>query len=255
VNLVIKIDDAHYRAGHGLVRNVKDGSVLVWVPGGEFEMGDGKDDDCPEHRVYLDGYYIGVYCVTNRQYGQFVSETGNRAPDNLRWNKESHPVVDVSWEDALAYAKWAGCELATEAQWEKAARGPLGSIYPWGDEWDEKKCRNHKNKGSEETSVVWEYGEGVSGYGTYQQSGNVWEWCRDWYDADYSNINEVERNPAGPESGSNRVNRGGSWGIDDDALFRGAFRSWYGPGPRAGRQGFRLVRSLAVASGEGGRAA
>jgi formylglycine-generating enzyme len=231
-----------------LVRNVKDGSVLVWVPGGEFEMGDGKDEDCPKHRVHLDGYYIGVSCVTNRQYGQFVRESKGREPGNSKWKDEAladHPVVDVSWEDASAYAKWAGCELATEAQCEKAARGPAGWIYPWGNEWEGgKKCRNDKNKGSEQTAPVYGYAAGASGYGTYQQSGNVLEWCRDWYDEKYYERRGANCNPTGPEIGLYRVIRGGGWWAAGASGFRGANRAWHGPGCRYSNLGFRLVRTV-----------
>jgi formylglycine-generating enzyme required for sulfatase activity len=242
-----------YRQVHPLVVNEKDGSVLVFVPAGEFEMGDGQDNDCPKHRVHLDGYYIGVYCVTNRQYDRFVKATGHRAPDHSDWSgapaiwqggrcpaeKMDHPVVCVSWEDAAAYAQWAGCELPTEAQWEKAARGPMGLIYPWGNEWEQGKCRNDKNKGDEQTALVWGYAGGVSGLGTYQQSGNVWEWCRDWY-GDYE-TSGVARNPAGPKRGSYRVRRGGGWWDVDASFFRGADRDWDDPGIRDDCRGFRLA--------------
>jgi len=182
---------------HPLLRNLKDGSVLVRVPAGEFEMGDGKDSNCPKHRVHLSAYCIGVYCVTNAQYLRFVEATGHRAPDKADYgtpvwsgrsfpqDKTDHPVVCVSWDDASAYAAWAGCGLPTEAQWEKAARGPQGLVYPWGDQWDAGLCRNSGNKGSGQTCRVYDYPEGVSGYGTFNQAGNVWEWCRDWYDSGY----------------------------------------------------------------------
>jgi len=243
-----------------LAVNRKDGSVLVRVSAGQYEMGDGKDGECPKHRVYLGEYWIGVYSVTNRQYGRFVKETGHRASDNERWKKErllDHPVTDVSWKDAVAYGKWAGMELPSEAQWEKAARGPLGLIYPWGNEWDEGKCRNSGNKGSEETAVVWGYPGGVSGYGTYEQSGNVWEWCADWYGSEYYK-KSATRDPRGPGTGSRRVSRGGSWGVRRPvalprdvswwlvlaSIFRGAGRGRFGPGDRDGDQGFRLVRAV-----------
>ena len=235
-----------YRAAHPLVQNAKDGSILLFIPGGEFEMGDGKDSDAPKHRVQMDGYYIGVYCVTNRQYGKFVEETKHRAPDNQRWKQEGlldHPVVCVSWDDSAAYAAWAGCELPTEAQWEKAARGPLGLIYPWGKDWNEGLCRNDKNKGSEQTAAVWKYPTGASGYGSYQQSGNVWEWCRDWFDSGYYGKPESLRNPIGPATGSHRVNRGGSWRHDAPSLFRGARRLRCDPGYRSDDFGFRLARA------------
>lgn len=155
--------------------------------------------------------------------------------------KLDHPVVCVDWDDASAYATWAGCELPTEAQWEKAARGPSGTIYPWGNDWDQAKCRNNKNKGSEETAPVWAYPEGMSGYGTYQQSGNVWEWCRDWH-GDYKTTG-VQSNPTGPQRCSRRVFRGGSWYYDVASFFRGAYRDGDDPDDRRGLLGFRLVRT------------
>ena len=152
-------------------------------------------------------------------------------------------MVEVSWDDAQSYAVWSGCCLPTEAQWEKAARGPGGLLYPWGDDWDESKCRNDRTKGSEQTSAVWDYPEGISGYGTYQQSGNVWEWCGDWYDESYYQTAEAKTNPTGPTSGSGRVHRGGSWGYAGASDFRGARRGWSAPGYRGGGMGFRLVRA------------
>jgi formylglycine-generating enzyme required for sulfatase activity len=233
--------------------NAKDGTILVRIPAGEFEMGDGQDNDCPKHRVHLSEYWIGVYCVTNRQYGKFVKETKHRAPDTADYGtpiwkngrcpeeKLDHPVVCVSWDDCVAYAKWAGLTLPTEAQWEKAARGPKGLIYPWGNEWDQNKCRNSNNRGNETTAAVWSYQEGVSGYGTLQQAGNVWEWCADWYDADYYK-SSASKDPAGPQGGSNRVVRGGCWYFDDASHFRGAIRYGDDPGSRNDYLGFRLAR-------------
>jgi formylglycine-generating enzyme required for sulfatase activity len=238
-----------------LVVNSADGSPLVLVPAGEFEMGDGKDSNCPKHTVKLSAYYIGLYCVTNRQYKAFVEAAGHRVPDHAdygtaKWSGKSyppelsdHPVVCVSWDDAVAYAKWAGCSLPTEAQWEKAARGPGGLIYPWGNQWDESRCRHDGNKGSEETCTVYAYPEGVSGYGTYNQSGNVWEWCADWYEGDYYGKSPRE-NPTGPSGGSPRVNRGGCWDGVDASRFRGASRNGRGPAARRGAQGFRRVRAV-----------
>ena len=256
MRILIQVSEGKYRAVHPLVVNEKDGSVLVYVPGGEFEMGDDKDYNCPKHRVEVDGYYVGLYCVSNRQYARFVGETGHRAPDKVDrggtpvWQggccpegKLDHPVVSVDWDDAVAYAKWAGCALPTEAQWEKAARGPLGLIYPWGNEWHEGKCRNDKNKGNEQTSAVWGYGVGASGYGTYQSSGNVWEWCVDWYGDKAYDTTRVAKNPTGPASSSRRVVRGGSWRGGDASHFRGACRSGLVPADRFDAQGFRLARA------------
>jgi len=229
---------------HRLAVNRKDGTVMVYVPEGEFEMGDGKDSDCPKHRVFVSAYWIGVYCVSNAQYLQFVEATGHRAPNN-QVHRESakarHPVTDVSWDDAVAYAQWAGCALPTEAQWEKAARGPRGLIYPWGDDWDATRCRHDKNKGNESTCPVHAYPGGVSGYGTYNQSGNVLEWCADGHDSGYY-AQSPSRDPRGPEGGPFRVGRGGGWWAGGPGLFRGAFRDWIDPAYRDGNLGFRLVR-------------
>jgi formylglycine-generating enzyme required for sulfatase activity len=244
-----ELGKGRYRIEHPLAVNAQDGSVMVYVPEGEFAMGDGKDTDCPKHRVTLSAYWIGVYAVTNAQYLRFVEATGHRVPDQADggraiWSgrsfppeKADHPVVCVSWDDATAYAKWAGCALPTEAQWEKAARGSKGLIYPWGNDWDAGRCRNDNNKGNETTCPVSGYPGGVSGYGTCNQSGNVWEWCADWYDRDYYG-KSVARDPRGPEGGSLRVRRGGSWGDDGPEGFRGAYRDWGGPGNRIAIRGF-----------------
>ena len=249
--VVLKAGEAHYRIASPLVVNEKDGSILVQIPAGEFEMGDGEDTNCPKHRVYLDTYYIGVYAVTNRQYMVFVEETGHRPPDEADysdpvWKGKSypeqysdHPVVCVSWDDAMAYCKWSGLLLPTEAQWEKAARGPMVYKYPWGEEWDGSKCPHSGNRGSEQTAPVYSYPLGVSGYGCYNMSGNVWEWCQDWYGSDYYRTGARE-NPAGPSEGSSRVPRGGSW--DDGArICRAALRLYYDPSYRYVNRGFRVV--------------
>ena len=119
-----------------------------------------------------------------------------------------HPVVCVSWEDASAYCAWAGLALPTEAQWERGARGPENLLYPWGDTWDGNKCQSHHTNLST-TCPVWLYPQGASGFGTLNQSGNVWEWCQDWYDSEYYS-NSPDRNPEGPTTGGLRVVRGGS---------------------------------------------
>ena len=244
-DVIRHIEGDRFRIEHPLAVNQKDGSIMVYVPEGEFEMGDGQNSDCPKHTVHLSAYWIGVYCVTNGQYLKFVEATGHRSPDNSRRYKEkpyaAHPVTDVSWDDAKAYAQWAGCQLPTEAQWEKAARGPAGLIYPWGKDWDQAKCRNDENNGSEQTAPVYGYPEGASGYGTYNQSGNVLEWCADWYDSGYYK-NSPQRDPAGPATGTLRVNRGGGWVYDSPAYFRGAFRYRLAPGNRNDYLGYRLVR-------------
>ncbi|AUB81685.1 formylglycine-generating enzyme family protein [Candidatus Thiodictyon syntrophicum] len=253
-----------YVIEHPLAVNQRDGSILVYVPEGEFEMGDDQDSGggvgsgCPKHRVYLSDFWIGVYPVTNVQYLRFVEATGHRAPDRTDrgdpiWvgrsfpaAKADHPVVGISWDDAQAYAKWAGCELPTEAQWEKAARGREGLIYPWGRDWDANKCRHLQNKGGETTCQAYDHPGGVSSYGTYNQSGNIWEWCADWREDGYYG-NSPERDPTGPETGSVRVIRGGSFEHLDELDFRGATR--FGQCQSDGRVfslGFRIAKSASL---------
>jgi sulfatase modifying factor 1 len=251
------------RVTERLAVNVKDGSVLVRITAGGFEMGDGEDSNCPKHMVELSEYWMGVYSVTNRQYARFVEETGHREPDYEFWRqpgKAEHPVTKVNWKDAGAYAEWAGLSLPSEAQWENAARGPEGLVYPWGDTWDEGKCLNDGNTHDpyvETTAAVWEYPEGSSGYGTLQQSGNVNEWCADWYDENYYDESPA-KDPPGPSSSScrygmvGRVVRGGSLhdvypvGLEDDVLvdcFQGAARGRIEPGYGHVSDGFRLARN------------
>jgi sulfatase modifying factor 1 len=254
--VLIKTGERKYRSEYRLAVNAKDGTLLVWIPPGEFEMGDGKERNCPKHRVWLDGYWMGVYCVTNRQYGRFVNETNHRLPTKADYGdavwkdgrcpagKLDHPVVCVSHVDCTAYAKWAGLALPTEAQWEKACRGPKGLIYPWGNEWDEKRCRHDKTKGNEQSATVGAYAAGVSGYGTYQQSGNVWEWCADWNGDKYYIEKGAAKNPTGPATGSVRVYRGGSWRGGVASNLRGGGRFNGIPAFRGDYLGFRLVRMV-----------
>jgi len=126
----------------------KHGAEMVYVPAGEFLMGskegEGDDDERPQHTVYLDAYWIYKTEVTVAQYRKFCQATGRQMPEEpsvQAWT-DDHPIVNVSWDDAVAYGKWAGAALPTEAQWEKAARGTDGRQYPWGNDWDAQKCVN-----------------------------------------------------------------------------------------------------------------
>ena len=165
--------------------NPKDGAVMVYVPAGEFLMGstDGKvnDNERPQHKVYLTGYWMYKCPVTVAQYRKYCHATGRQMPEQPVWSQDDHPIVNVNWHDAADYAHWAGVALPTEAQWEKAARGTDGRVYPWGNDWDSAKCVNATGG----TKPVGSCSAGASPYGALDMAGNVWQWCADWYAADY----------------------------------------------------------------------
>lgn len=221
-----------------LAMNRKDGSVLVKIPAREVKMGDGNESSNPKLEVDLSEYWIGVYCVTRRQYGVFVNETKHREPNNKLGTNNDYPVTDVSWEDCAAYAEWAGLSLPTEAQWENAARGPRRLIYPWGEKWDGNKCNNGHPSGLQHTKAVWEYPNGASVYGTLQQAGNIWEWCADRYCGKNPKIDSE-----GSQTELHRINRGGSFINVNPQLFRGDRRHWDVASNRGAFLGFRLVRN------------
>ncbi len=231
-----------------------DGIIMVSIPAGEFKMGSNEyDNEKPPHTVYLDEYRIGKYAVTVKQFGLFVKDTGYvteaeskggaytwtgetwEKKEGINWKnpgfeqEDNHPVVCVSWNDALEYCKWLSgkkggrLKLPTEAQWEKAARGTDGRKYPWDDREPDDTLANFDKKIGKTTQVGM-YPTGASPYGLLDMAGNVWEWCSDWYDPDYYK-NAPKKNPTGPYGGPHlRVQRGGSWIFNVEDLscsFRG----------------------------------
>jgi formylglycine-generating enzyme required for sulfatase activity len=294
----------------------------VWIPGGDFVMGDeGFPDARPRHTVHVDGFWMDETEVTNEQFAVFVAQTGYRTiaertprredlpevppdvplvagagvfnPDKCppgkvcldcatwweyragaSWRhpegpssdlkgREKHPVVHIAWEDAVAYAKWAGKRLPTEAEWECAARGGLeDKRYYWGDElrpggrwmaniWQGDFPRdNRADDGFAGTSPAKSFPPNA--YGLYDMAGNVWEWCADWYRPDYY-ASSPKYNPQGPESSIDpdgrgepkRVQRGGSFLCSDNYCirYRAGARGQGALDTGLSHTGFRCVRS------------
>ena len=245
-----------------------DGMELVYIPAGEFKMGSTRaedpqtlDEEVPQHIVYLDSFWIDQTEVTNAQYAMCVASGACSKPiDNISLTRSSYydnslysnyPVILVSWNQAAAYCAWAGRRLPTEAEWEKAARGPEGRIYPWGTTFDgtlanycDINCNNdwkddRYDDGYTDTSPVGDYPDGASFYGVLDMAGNVYEWVADWY-GPYSRIRQP--NPTGPPSGTEHIIRGGSWG-DDPAHIRSAVRSHIHADNWMNFIGFRCARN------------
>ena len=200
------------------------------------------NDESPAHMVFLDSYLIDRYEVSNRDYGDFMKTSSYSAPaywDDPRLNKPEQPVVGVNWEDANAFCEYRGKRLPTEAEWEKAARGPEANLYPWGNDFDPSKANYGLNHDA--TMPVNSYPEGASYYGLYNMAGNAFEWVSDWYDPSYYGKLETMVNPSGPAKpvwiggtgtrvdlltlGEKRVIRGGSWAAPEGTV-RATHRFW-----------------------------
>ena len=247
---------------------------MVLIPAGTFQMGsedeDAEADEQPVHTVYVDAFYMDIYEVTNAQYKAFVDANPPWQKDKIDerfhwgsylndWNgnnypsgKADHPVTDVSWYAAVAYAQWVGKRLPTEAEWEYAARGGLaGKKYPRGDTITHADTNYWLDIG--DTSAVGQYA--ANGYGLYDMAGNVWEWCLDAYDADFYAASHNSQNPlAGAATIKeildtftsipnypSRVLRGGCWAADARSL-RVANRFGDSPTYASDADGFRCAK-------------
>ena len=241
-------------------------------------------NEIPQRQVYLDAFWIDRTEVTNAMFAEFVAETGYetdaekegggivlnlfardwklvkganwqhpRGPTTDIQGLDDHPVVQVNWNDATAYCEWAGRRLPTEAEWEKAARGTDGRMYPWGNQPPTGNLVNFadsnlgtpmSNRGEDDgytfTAPAGSYPDGASPYGVLDMSGNVWERVADWYSDTYTRA--PARNPTGPSSGDHRIIRGGSWSRAAWHV-RTAFRYRYSQGNRSSGQGFRCASS------------
>ncbi len=228
-----------------------DGMVLLFVPAGEFRMGSdtGEPDDRPAHTVYLDAFWIDQTEVTNKQYAACVTSGGCTKPSNNSSSThtsyydnpqfDNHPVLYVNWDQAMAYCKWTGRRLPTEAEWEKAARGTDDRTFPWGENAPDVNLSNF-NINIGDTTPVGNYPDGASPYGAMEMAGNVWEWVSDWYGETYYQTSPSS-NPTGADSGDRRVLRGGSWGDGVD-IVRSSNRTWDFPADADPYIGFRCAR-------------
>lgn len=283
---VVETDSRGPLYGREITHEAPEG--MVYVPAGKFTMGVPRgmerENESPEHRLYMNAFYIDKYEVTNEQFRKFVDSTGYvtdaekqgwgllpdekgvaRKVQGVNWRHPrgpetgiddimNHPVVWVSWNDAVAYAKWAGKRLPTEAEWEKAARGIDGRKFPWGKSRpDGTRCnfadRNspgismYREKKSDDgytyTAPVGTYERGRSPYGVHDMAGNVWEWCADWYEKEYYEDGPTE-NPRGPSTGSRRMARGGGYSTTTYGV-RTTVRAYGKPDSHSGKRGFRCA--------------
>ena len=243
--------------------NEKDGTQLVLISEGEFWAGSRREGEGGRpFSIKLPAFYLAIYTVTNAQYVKFLKDVDPGQKDLDNWitlnqtsfiriaidgfeivaGKDNHPVTGVSWYGALAYCDWAGLRLPTELEWEKGARGIDGREYPWGNEFDVKKCRWQSNKGNETTSSVDSYPEGSSPYGLYQMIGNVQQWCTD--DFDPSAYDRYRKGDFLTNNNSNfRALRGCSW---DNCLTNNFFcsnRDGLPPTVRNAYIGFRCAKT------------
>ena len=206
------------------ITNEKDGSVMVYVPAGIFLMGNDKNS------VSVDAFYIDKFPITNNQYKKFMTETNYVEPafwKDKRFNNQDQPVVGVNWDDAVAYANWAGKRLPEENEWEKASRGTDGREYPWGNIKPDQSLAVFDldiSKGA--PTNVGTHLSGVSPYGCYDMAGNIWEWCQEWY-----------------TEGKYRVVRGGSW-INHLNILSCAYRSCSVPIGKDNNVGFRCAKGI-----------
>jgi formylglycine-generating enzyme required for sulfatase activity len=206
----------------------KDGMTILYIPAGEFIMGrEDIMDESPTHKVYLDSFWLDQIEVTNNMYSSCVEagvcmEPKNKVSakninyyGNIAFN--NYPVIYVDWNMAAIYCSWTDRRLPSEAEWEKAARGDEGHMYPWGNNSPNGTLLNYNNIVAD-TSSVMSYEAGKSPYGVYDMAGNVWEWVNDWYSASYYLVPE-SLNPLGPPTGQERVHRGGSFYEGDSFIY------------------------------------
>lgn len=233
---------------------------MTRIPGGTIQMGsmEGDKDERPVHAVVIAEFWMDSHEVTNEEFARFLKITGY--PVQGVWyelykpGREQYPVVNVTWYDAMAYARWAGKRLPTEAEWEYAARGGQKEwLYPWGSEINKKIANFDNLRSSVGQSYPFESKQDAlkylhpvgeyppNGYSLYDMAGNVSEWCADWYDKNYYRLSPPQ-NPQGPVAGQGNVIRGGSW-FDTAKYLRVSNRESAKPSTQRPHIGFRCAWS------------
>lgn len=236
-----------------LSRTAVDGMPLCYIPAGESWVGSGEwdhefnPDETPEHKVYLDAFWMYKTEVTNAMYAQCVNAGFCDQPCSIETNPRfrdpryaNYPVVYVTWQDAMDYCTWVGGRLPTEAEWEKAARGLGKAKYPWQEGYPSAQNVNAANTVGD-TTPAGSYPLSASPFGLSDMAGNVREWVYDWYDADYYTFSSAQ-NPLGPTSGTDKVLKGGSY-YDTYEHTRIADRLHHSPSSAGINRGFRCVIS------------
>lgn len=225
--------------------------VIEWVsiPAGSFIMGSpetepGRDPDEIPHEVTLKAFKISRFEITFEQYDLFCESTGRQKPDDEGWGRGNRPVINVSWIDANEFARWTGCRLPTEAEWEYACRAGTTTAFNTGDDITTLLANFNGNypvsiivKGEYEGKTLPVGSYPPNSWGLYDMHGNVWEWCKDWY-GEYKT--GPQSNPKGPSSGSFIVRRGGSW-YGSEKYCRSANRNFSDPAHSYNFIGFRVV--------------
>jgi formylglycine-generating enzyme required for sulfatase activity len=234
---------------HTALVGIRHNVAMVLIPAGEFAMGSdrGQDDEQPVHRVSIKAFNLDVHEVTVSRYAEFLASQKPDPP--FKWNEatarshENKPVIGVNWYDARDYCRWLGKRLPTEAEWELAARGTEGRLYPWGSAHPTKGHANAGQtrwQGYDTLTNVGRYEPGKTPDGVYDLAGNLWEWVADWYDPTYYQFS-VRDNPKGPSAGPLRALRGGAWNNDSKAI-RSSNRAGYAPDARRNDVGFRCAK-------------
>jgi eukaryotic-like serine/threonine-protein kinase len=241
----------------GAARVYTDGMTGLFVPAGDFLMGAREDDpdifwpdERPQHKVYLDAFWIDKTEVTNAMYAHCVQAGACAPPARTSSYKrdsyfgvsqfDNYPVIYItSVAAAQRYCQWAGRRLPTEAEWEKAARGTTGQKYSWGSKPPDATRGNFNDMG--DTTWVGSYGAGASPYGALDMAGNVWEWVSDLYEAGYYS-HSPEQNPTGPTLGNSHLVRGGLWSVTQRSALSSE-RTGYGYRATEDRTGIRCARS------------